>query len=165
MTLAKTSRATRRDFLKLPLATGVAALAARSTGVMATARQSESDHPKVAVMIDLHSSTDDELLYLKQIGVEWVHMDFGRDAPYELIRSTQERLARYGLKIHCAMLDAYRSTRIQLGQPGRGHRKIPDVPPRPGARRYFLHQNRLSPREHVYHAHDRVPARLPGSRV
>ena len=121
MKLTKTVQASRRDFLKVPLATGAAALVPRAVGAIAATRKNEydPDNPKIAVKIDLHSATDDELLFLKQIGLRWVHMAFGEDAPYELIRSTQERLARYGLKIHSALLDTYRSPRIQLGQPGR----------------------------------------------
>ena len=121
MKLTKTVQHSRRDFLKVPLAAGAAAMLARSAGARAAARKSEydPDNPKIAVMIDLHSSADDDLLFLKQIGVKWVHMDFGDDAPYDLIRSTQQRLARYGLGIHSSMLGIYRSTRIQLGQPGR----------------------------------------------
>ena len=79
----------------------------------------DSDNPKLAVKIELHSATDDELLFLKQMGLHWVHMDFGDDAPYAVVRTTQERLSQYGLKIHSALLQTYRSPRIQLGQPGR----------------------------------------------
>ena len=121
MKLTKTVQTSRRDLLKLPLAAGAAALVPRSAGATATPRKNEydPDNPKIAVKTDLHSATDDELLFLKQIGLRWVHMAFGEDAPYDLIRNTQERLARYGLKIHSAILDTYRSPRIQLGQPGR----------------------------------------------
>lgn len=107
----------RRNFI----ATGAAALVPITGGANSTARtdQYDSDNPKLAVKISLHAATDDELLFLKQIGLQWVHMDFGDDAPYEVIRSTQERLGKYGLKIHSALLQTYRSPRIQLGQPGR----------------------------------------------
>ena len=116
----KSRRASRRDILKVPLAAGAAALMARARGAPAF-RRNEDDpgNPKLEVKIDLKSATDDELLFLKQMGLHWVHLAFGEDAPYDLMRSTQERLARYGLKIHSALLDTYRSLRIQLGQPGR----------------------------------------------
>jgi mannonate dehydratase len=74
---------------------------------------------KIATLIDMRKASDDDLLFLKQIGLRWVHASFGDDAPYEVIRSAQERLARFGLKIHCGIIDTYRSLRIQLGQPGR----------------------------------------------
>ena len=42
-----------------------------------------------------------------------------RPRPFDQIKSAQDRLARFGLKIHCGILDAYRSVKVQLGQPGR----------------------------------------------
>ncbi|MGH9721044.1 MAG: mannonate dehydratase [Bryobacteraceae bacterium] len=104
----------RRDFLKLPAAAGGAAWAASP--------RMEEHHPdniKIATVINMRQATDDMLLFLKQIGLRWVHFDFGDSAPFETIKGTQERLARYGLKIHCAFHNAYRSIRLQLGQPGR----------------------------------------------
>jgi mannonate dehydratase len=108
----------RRCFISSAAA---AALIPSLTAASSTAHESEydADNQKLAVKIDLHSATDDELLFLKQMGLRWVHMDFGDDAPYEVIRSTQDRLAGYGLKIHSGLLQTYRSLRIQLGQPGR----------------------------------------------
>jgi len=121
MKLTKAVHNSRRDFLNLSLATGTAALIPRVAGAKANARkdQYDPDSPKLAVKIDVHSATDDELLFLKQMGLQWVHIALGQDAPYEVIRTTQERLGRYGIKIHSALLDTYRSLKIQLGQPGR----------------------------------------------
>ncbi len=105
----------RRDFLKLPVAAGAA-------GALAGAPRKgefDQDNIKIATALNVPSATDDELLFLKQIGLRWVHAQFGNSAPYEMIRSTQERLDRYGIKIHCGIMQAYRSLRIQLGQPGR----------------------------------------------
>jgi mannonate dehydratase len=89
--------------------------------VCASAHKDEYDaeNLKIAVKIDVHAASDDELLFLKQIGLRWVHAEFGEDASYEFIRSTQDRLGRFGLQIHCGLLDTYRSLKIQLGQPGR----------------------------------------------
>jgi mannonate dehydratase len=67
----------------------------------------------------MRSVTDDQLLFLKQIGLRWVQASFGENGSAEDIRNAQERLGRYGLKIHCGRVDTYRSLRIQLGQPGR----------------------------------------------
>jgi len=108
------SRTPRRDFLRLPLAAGAAALAAAPRK-----NEHDPDNTKIATVVNIGSATDDLLLFLKQIGLRWIHADFGNDAPYEFIKSTQERLGRYGLKIHCAFLNAYRSLRLQLGQAGR----------------------------------------------
>jgi len=115
-----TTNTRRRDFLKVPLAASAAAVP-MPTAASAAARKDEYDpaYPKIATAVDVGKLSDDEMLFLKQIGLRWVHAEFGEDAPYERIRSTQERLERYGLKIHCGILDTYRSLRIQLGQPGR----------------------------------------------
>lgn len=102
----------RRDFLKLPLAAGAMLAAPRK-------EEYDPDNTKIATMVDVRRMTDNDLLLLKQIGVRWVHAEFGNDAPFEVIKSTIERLDRYGIKIHCGILDTYRSLKIQLGQPGR----------------------------------------------
>ena len=111
----------RRDFLKLPLAAGSVALVGGQAATAAPPRKDEydADNTKIAALIDVHSTPDDELLFLKQIGLRWVHASFGDNGSAEVIRATQEGLGRYGLKIHCGMVDTYRSLRIQLGQPGR----------------------------------------------
>jgi mannonate dehydratase len=103
----------RRDLFKLPLAAGAALAAAPRKD------EYEPDNIKIATRLYLRSATDDDLLFLKQIGMRWVHAEFGNDAPYETIKGTQERLGRFGIKIYCGVMDAYRSLKIQLGQPGR----------------------------------------------
>jgi mannonate dehydratase len=104
----------RRDFLRLPLVGGAAALAAA-----APKNEHDSDNTKIATVVNIRSATDDLLLFLKQIGLRWIHADFGDNFSYDVIKSTQERLGKYGLKIHCAFSNTYRSIRLQLGQPGR----------------------------------------------
>lgn len=104
---------TKRDFLKLPLAAGAAALGA------ATRKDEHApDNTKIATAINA-TATDDHLLFLKQIGLRWLHVSFGKDQSLAAIKAAQERFARYGLKIHCGISDTYRSARLQLGQPGR----------------------------------------------
>ena len=102
----------RRNFLKLPLA---------ATAMAAAPRIDEYDpsNTKIATMVNVATITDDELLQLKQIGLRWVHAEFGKDGSGTAIKGAVERLGRYGLKIHSAMCDTYRSVRLQLGQPGR----------------------------------------------
>jgi mannonate dehydratase len=103
---------TKRDFLKLASLWGGSMLAAPRKD------EHDPDNTKIATLIDV-GAPDDELLFLKQIGLRWVHASFGKDAPYEAIKAAQERLGRFGLKIHCGIIDTYRSIRLQLGQPGR----------------------------------------------
>src|SRR4051812_24271429 len=112
--------ADRRAFLKLPLAAGVAgALAATRIG-RAAPKIDEYDpaNTKIATMVNARAP-DDHFLFLKQIGIRWAHVQFPLDVNFELIKNTQDRLAKYGIKIHCGIADHYRSTKIQLGQPGR----------------------------------------------
>src|SRR5438094_6201395 len=63
--------------------------------------------------------TDDDLLFLKQIGMRWARVEFGETAPFETLRATQERFARQGIRIYSAVHYAYRSLKVQLGQAGR----------------------------------------------
>ena len=103
----------RRSFLRLP-----AAAAAMAAGATAEAEYDPSN-TKIATRVDVHTVTDDNLLLLRQIGLRWVHAEFGSDGSAAAIRSAVERFARYGLRIHSAMDSTYRSPRIQLGRPGR----------------------------------------------
>ena len=118
------ARTRRRDFLRLPVAAaGAAALpAARPQSSGARRRAIDEYDPaniKVATRLYLRTATDDDLLFLKQIGMRWVHAEFGANASYDMIKSSQERLSRFGIKIYVGVMDAYRSVKVQLGQPGR----------------------------------------------
>ena len=63
---------------------------------------------------------DDQMLFLKQIGLRWARLEWGDQAPdVDAIRRVQERLALHGIGIHSVRQNAYRSLKIQLGQPGR----------------------------------------------
>jgi mannonate dehydratase len=111
----------RRDFLKLPVAAAAAqAISTAPFAASAATRLDEYDpnNTKIATMVSARAE-DDHFLFLKQIGVHWVHVQFPIDADFELIKSTQERLARFGITIHCGIVDHYRSQKIQLGKPGR----------------------------------------------
>jgi hypothetical protein len=70
---------------------------------------------KIAVKITVARISNEELLFLKQIGLRWLHADFGNSASYDEIRTARERFALYGLKIDCALMEGYRSLKIQLG--------------------------------------------------
>src|SRR5690349_12254499 len=112
---------TRRHFLKIPVAAAAAqSISTGSFGATASARVDEYDpaNTKIATMVSARAS-DDHFLFLKQIGVRWVHVQFPIETNFELIKNTQDRLARFGIKIHCGIVDHYRSLKIQLGQPGR----------------------------------------------
>lgn len=112
----------RRDFLKFPLASGVAGMfAAAPRGARAAVPKIDENDPsntKIATMVNARAS-DDQFLFLQQIGVRWVHVQFPLDTNYDLIENTQKRLARFNIKIHCGIVDHYRSLKIQLGRPGK----------------------------------------------
>src|ERR1035437_4468723 len=112
----------RRNFLKLPLA--AAAAQAISTGpfvARGATRIDEYDpqNTKIATQINA-SSNDDQLLFLQQIGVRWGHVLFPLEAAFDFVKNTQDRLARYGIKIHLGTREPiYHPLKIQLGRPGR----------------------------------------------
>src|ERR1700716_3378042 len=95
------SQESRRNFLRLPLAAGATAV---SLAAGPRKEEFDPDNTKIATMVDVRAS-DDELLFLKQIGLRWVHAEFGNNAPYDVIKNFQERLGHYGIKIHCGILD------------------------------------------------------------
>jgi mannonate dehydratase len=107
----------RRDFLKQ-----CAIWAAGSRlGLAQRARLDEYDaaNTKIAHRVSARLS-DDDLLFLKQIGMRWARVEFGEGAtPFETIRATQERFARYDIRIYSGVHYSYRSLNVQLGRPGR----------------------------------------------
>ena len=79
----------------------------------------DPENTKIAHAIGANASNDD-LLFLKQIGLRWVRLHYGDwDADVDRLREVQKRFAQYGLQIYSASHPAYRSLKIQLGQPGR----------------------------------------------
>lgn len=116
----------RRDLLKLPVMAAAYGMVPSSAFGLAASRpthpnEDTEEGTKIAVATDVRS-TNGELLFLKQIGVRWVHASFEGEggASYDEIRATRERFALYGIKIDSAIWNAgYRTLKIQLGQPGR----------------------------------------------
>src|ERR1700675_3587137 len=101
----------RRNFLKLPLAAAAAqTIATAPFAASAATRMHEYDpnNTKIATMVGAKAD-DNHFLFLKQIGVQWVHVQFPIDANFEIVKSTQDRLAHFGIKIHCGIVDHYRS--------------------------------------------------------
>ena len=101
----------RRTFLKSSLA--------------AAAPQGRAAEPgggiRLAHRLIARTTTDDDLLFLRQIGLEWVRLEFGSDSEtgFDALRAARERYARFGMRIYTCVHPAYRSLRVQLGQPGR----------------------------------------------
>jgi len=104
----------RRRFLSTALAAAASPLPAQ--------RLDESDpgNCKLCHRLDARSITDDDLLFLQQIGLRWVRLEFGQgDIGLDTLGAAQRRFARFGMKIYSGVHYAYRSTRVQLCQPGR----------------------------------------------
>jgi mannonate dehydratase len=67
-----------------------------------------------------HRITDDDLSFLRQIGLKWARVEFGTEpVSLDSLRATQQRFARFGMKIYSGVHYSYREQAVQLGQPGR----------------------------------------------
>jgi mannonate dehydratase len=86
------------------------------------ARIDESDprNAKLCHRLDAKTITDDDLRFLRQIGLEWVRLEFGDgEVTLDSLAAEQRRFAQFGMRIYSGVHYAYRSAKIQLGQPGR----------------------------------------------
>ncbi|HEY2014611.1 MAG TPA: mannonate dehydratase [Bryobacteraceae bacterium] len=108
----------RRQFLgSLIGAAGFPLLAQNRSKVIA---ESDPANAKLCHRLDAKSITDDDLRFLQQIGLEWVRLEFGEgNLGLDALRGIQQRFGKYGMRIYSGVHSAYRSTRVQLGQPGR----------------------------------------------
>jgi mannonate dehydratase len=118
------NRQHRRDFLKLPLVAGATALATTSGAVRAQAPRPVIDEYDPANIKLSHRVpariSEDDLLFLKQMGLRWARVEFGEEAPsFEAIRETQARYRRFGMEVYSAVNPTYRSLDIQLARPER----------------------------------------------
>ena len=105
----------RRDFLRLAAAAAGTTLRAQSRAPI-----DDSANTKLCHRIDAQRITDDDLRFLQQIGLKWVRLEFGEgEIGTDTLRAAQQRFARYGMRIYSGVHYAYRSLRVQLGQPGR----------------------------------------------
>jgi mannonate dehydratase len=65
-------------------------------------------------------ASDDDLLFLKQLGLRWVRLELNEDLlDADQLIAVKNRLAEYGLGVFSIRQTLYRSLRIQLGQDGR----------------------------------------------
>jgi len=75
---------------------------------------------KLCHRVNAQSVKDEDLRFLQQIGLRWVRLEFGEGAiGLDDLRATQQRYARFGMKIYSGVHYAYRSPTAQLGQAGR----------------------------------------------
>jgi mannonate dehydratase len=112
----------RRGLLKLPIAAGAAALASQTSGAAAGKPRKVIDefdpaNIKISHRVSLRVS-DDELLFLKQIGLRFFRAEIPLDASLDEIARQRDRFARFGISMyHCAHY-AHQSPDILLGIPG-----------------------------------------------
>lgn len=100
----------RRSFLYLP----AAALAA------APISEDDPKNTKIAHRINARQITDDDIAFLRQIGLKWARLEFGNeDTTLDYLRAIQQRFAKYDIKIFSGVHYAYRTLEVQLGRPGR----------------------------------------------
>src|SRR2546427_694529 len=113
----------RRDLLKLPMAAGAAAHASHPSGAAAgkprkVIEEFDPANIKISHRVSLRVS-DDELLFLKQIGLRFFRAEIPLDASLDEIARQRDRFARFGISMyHCAHY-AHQSPDILLGIPGR----------------------------------------------
>jgi mannonate dehydratase len=125
----------RRNFLKLPLAAGAAGGLAY-LAYLSRAEPGKEPKPDPAPrrpVLDEYDEkniklahrvsagiSDDDLLFLKQIGLRWARVEFqAAEATLDNMARVKERFARHGIKIFSAVNYVHRSLKIQLGQKGR----------------------------------------------
>lgn len=129
------ARTGRRRFLKAALATGAlgalqeagclggsavaAAQPTRAGGAKPVLDEHDPRNIKLAHRVSSNAS-DDELQFLQQIGLRWARVELqAGESDFDALSRVQKRFAGFGMRIFSAMHPAYRSLRIQLGQPGR----------------------------------------------
>jgi mannonate dehydratase len=105
----------RRHFVSLPLAAALPAAAAPGPRKI---DEYDPDNIKLSHRIPSNAS-DDDLLFLKQIGLRWARVELAGAPDFEGLRQIQQRFARFGMKMFSAVHPAYRSVKLQLGLPGR----------------------------------------------
>ena len=123
-------RSHRRNFLKLPLAagaTGALLYAASRNGESVEADTPKANQRSAGPVIDefdpgniklahrLSSQmSDEDLLFLKQIGMRWARVNFPTDrASLDQMHATQKRFDKFGLKIYSAVHYSYRNLNVQ----------------------------------------------------
>ena len=116
----------RRRFLKGALAVGAVGALTQLPAADAAQEQrkpvmDEHDPKNIKLAHRVPSTaSDDELLFLQQIGLRWARVELqAAESDFDSLSRIQKRFDRYGMRIFSAMHPAYRSLRIQLGQKGR----------------------------------------------
>jgi len=107
---------TRREWLKL----GSLALASPLPGGKPRIEEYADGNTKIAHRLNGNTITDDEMLFLQQIGLKWARVEFGTThTPLDKLAALQKRFEKHGIRIFSGVHYAYRELDVQLGRPGR----------------------------------------------
>src|SRR5689334_24891806 len=108
----------RREFLGGVLcAPGVAFAQRRVSGVI---DEYDPGNVKLCHRVDARRLTDDDMQFLRQIGLRWLRVEFGETGGgFDELLALKQRLARHDIRIYSGVHYAYRSLSVQLGRPGR----------------------------------------------
>ena len=112
----------RRDLLRLPLAAGTLAVTPQSQaqGTGKTRKVIDEFDPaniKLAHRVSIRA-TDDDLLFLKQIGLRYIRAEIPLDAKLEELAPAGIALRKPGISIISCAHYAHRSLNIGLARPG-----------------------------------------------
>jgi hypothetical protein len=106
----------RRQFLESALA----ATPLLAQHCAAKIDESDPTNANLCHRLDANSVSDDDPRFLEQIGLSWVRLEFGEgEVTLDTLRTQQRRFARFKMRIYSGVHYAYRSPRVQLGEPGR----------------------------------------------
>src|ERR1051326_1135067 len=141
----------RRCLLKSFLGSGTARLLAqapsRVTGHDKTAEI------KLAHRLNATSVTDDDLLFLQQIGLSWVRLEFPEDElSFDDLRAAQQRFARfgYGHFLRRTPVVSFASRATGAARAGSGYRDLLPFLAKSGTARNPFRILLLSSREHLH---------------
>ncbi len=110
---------TRRSATRLLAAPLVSRIALFEASAKPSIGEYDTANTKIAHRVS-PNITDDDLLFMKQIGLRWARVEFGDgDVPFDTIRATQERFQKFDIGIYSGVHYAYRKLDVQLGRPGR----------------------------------------------
>ncbi len=90
---------TRRRLLQSALLPACAPASAQSAKG-ALIGEYDPSNIKLSHRMPIRTMTDEDLLFLRQIGIRWCRIEFGNEATFEFMKATRERLARVGMKIY-----------------------------------------------------------------
>jgi mannonate dehydratase len=111
----------RRDVLKLPLAGGMASLLGRASAAAAekprTIDEFDPANIKLSHRVSIRAS-DDDLLFLKQIGLRYFRAEIPLDASQAEIAEARDRFAGFGISMISCAHYGHQSLNIALGRPG-----------------------------------------------